>query len=179
MMTEEQRKLAEDNHNLIYDFIHKNGLNVDDYYDIFAIGLCKAAINYDSTKGEFSTLAFECMRNYFKNHLGYINKKGAIPQNQLMSYNACLVDVLDGEADESFINSVILGSEFDVSEFVIGDIIHFQFLNLLKDRERVIVKLLESGLNQRQIAEKINVSQQIVSFNVKNIRKKWLIFNNR
>ena len=47
-MTDEQRKLVEDNHSLIYLVINNMGLSVEDNYDIAAIGLCNAAIGYDS-----------------------------------------------------------------------------------------------------------------------------------
>ena len=60
-ITEEQKKLAEENHNLIYRFLSKYNLSIDDYYDIAAIGLCKAAMTFDKSKSKFSTYAFKCM----------------------------------------------------------------------------------------------------------------------
>ena len=51
MLTKEQKELVENNHKLIYYYIHKNGLSLDEYYDILAIGLCKAALNFDESKG--------------------------------------------------------------------------------------------------------------------------------
>ena len=62
-LSTEQRKLVEENHNLIYAVIHRLNLSVEDYYDIAAIGLCKAAIKYDSERGMFSTFAFSVIRN--------------------------------------------------------------------------------------------------------------------
>ena len=64
MLTKEQKELVENNHKLIYYYIHKNGLSVDEYYDILAIGLCKAALNFDESKGiKFVTYAMFVMRN--------------------------------------------------------------------------------------------------------------------
>jgi len=63
MMTTEQTKLAEDNHNLIYSFLNKYNLK-SDYYGDAGIGLCKAAMTYDkSKKFAFSTYAYKCMFN--------------------------------------------------------------------------------------------------------------------
>lgn len=33
-LTEEQRRFAEQNHNLVYKFLHQHGLSIDEYYDI-------------------------------------------------------------------------------------------------------------------------------------------------
>ena len=53
-MTEEQKKLAEDNHNLIYFYARKYHMSKQDFedmYGILAIGLCKAARDYDESRG--------------------------------------------------------------------------------------------------------------------------------
>ena len=62
-MTKEQQKLIEDNHNLIYGVLKEYNLDREDWYDIAAIGLCKAAISYDNSIGEFSTLAYRYIHN--------------------------------------------------------------------------------------------------------------------
>ena len=59
-MTKEAQRLVEDNHNLIYKFLRNHNLE-DDWYDVAAIGLYKAANNYNSDKYEFSTYAYICM----------------------------------------------------------------------------------------------------------------------
>ena len=70
-LTDDQRKLVEKNHNLIYTFARKYKINLDEYYGLLAIGLCIAARIYDPNKGlAFSTLAYQCMRNqYFNYHM--------------------------------------------------------------------------------------------------------------
>lgn len=71
-MTKEQEQLVTDNHNLIYFFLNKWGKileysDMTDYYDICAIGLCKAAITYDSSKDvKFATYAAICIENAIK-----------------------------------------------------------------------------------------------------------------
>ena len=39
-LTEEQRRFAEQNHALVYKFLHQHGLSVDEYYDIVVFGFC-------------------------------------------------------------------------------------------------------------------------------------------
>ena len=65
-MTEEQKKLVEDNHNLIYFVLHKHNLPIDEYYDILAISLCKSGIHYDENKSKFSTFAVYNMEQDLK-----------------------------------------------------------------------------------------------------------------
>lgn len=64
-LNEDQKKLVEDNHNLIYSFLKYRNLSlnsVEDWYGTAAIGLCKAAIAFDDSRGlKFSTLAYVCM----------------------------------------------------------------------------------------------------------------------
>ena len=71
IMTEEQKKLAEDNHNLIYFYARKYHMSKQDFEDrdgILAIGLCKAARDYDESRGRaFSTVAMGYMLNECRN----------------------------------------------------------------------------------------------------------------
>ena len=41
--------------------MYKYHLDVEEWYDIAAIGLCKAANTYNNDKSEFSTYAYKCM----------------------------------------------------------------------------------------------------------------------
>ena len=61
-MTKEQERLVIDNHKLIYEYMWKHHMyedDVEDWYGLCAIGLCKAALIYTPARGvQFSTLAF-------------------------------------------------------------------------------------------------------------------------
>lgn len=61
-LNNEQRKLVEENHNLIYSFLNNQALSINEWYDICAIGLCKAALTFNGTT-KFSTFAYKCMLN--------------------------------------------------------------------------------------------------------------------
>lgn len=62
-MLAEHTRIVEENHNLIYGFLHKYKLS-EDFYGDAAIGLCKAAQSYDESKGSsFATYAYKCMFN--------------------------------------------------------------------------------------------------------------------
>lgn len=173
-MTEEQRKLAEKNHNLIYGYLNKRGLEDDEYYDVAAIGLCKAAMSHDSSKGEFSTLAYKCMDNEVKIYWTYLNRKKFIPENLIISYDVPAIE----DGNESCIDRLVAG-RYNMSNIIIENITQSHFISLLNDKEKNIIKGFKCGLNQTQIAKKLNLKQQMVSYHVKKIRKKWEEFNNK
>lgn len=61
-LTPAQQQLVEDNHNLIYGFLREYNLSQDEYYDLAAIGLCKAAQSFNSNrKSKFSYYAYLVM----------------------------------------------------------------------------------------------------------------------
>lgn len=72
-LTDEERKFAEEHHNLIYSFLHKHCLDPEEYYDIAAIGYLQAVIEYyrKSLKYEysFSTIAFRLMGFAYGKHI--------------------------------------------------------------------------------------------------------------
>ena len=63
-LTEEQKKLVEDNHNLIYGYCHRYNLNVEEYYGDLAVTLCEAAQTYKEEKSKTIHKCFE--RKYLK-----------------------------------------------------------------------------------------------------------------
>ena len=93
-MTDEQRKLIEDNHNLIYSFLYKYHLEVNEYYDLAAIGLCKAAMTYDSEKASFYTYAYKCMFTSVFSEIRCKYSGNRIPEEQILYYQKEMVNHL-------------------------------------------------------------------------------------
>lgn len=78
-LTPQQKKLVEDNHNLIYSLAYKKNINLDEFYGDLAIGLCKAALAFDENRGKFSTLAYTSMYNEYKIRLRQITAERIVP----------------------------------------------------------------------------------------------------
>lgn len=78
-LTEEQRRFAEQNHNLVYTFLHQHGLSVDDYYDIVIFGFLLAVQRYltDASLAPyaFSTVAWSAMESALRNHRRTAHRK--------------------------------------------------------------------------------------------------------
>lgn len=63
MLTTEQQRIVEKYHYVIYAFLSKYSLPADDYYDLAAIGLCRAAQSHDPARGcTFFSYAWLCIR---------------------------------------------------------------------------------------------------------------------
>ena len=175
-LTNEQRSLVEKNHNLIYSFARYKNLNVDDYYDILAIGICNAAIVYNEEKGKFSTIAFTCMETILFQQQRHERRQSAIPDSMILSYNA----KMDGgysDSEDSFIDT--FASKDCMHDTVEGAIIKNELLNVLTEREREIAELLYNGFDTVQIATLRGCSKQNISYCVKKMRKKLKDYLNR
>ena len=172
-MTEEQKKLVEDNHNLIYWLLHKYGLSIDDYYDIVAIGLCKAAIDYNGVDSSFVTCAYVYMRTELRNYWQRKASGRRIPDELLIYYDAECNNV-DG-ANGSDINLIGMLERMDsgvsVEDDVLTKINIENILNRLSDRDKLVFYLLKSGYSQREVGKVVGISQSQISI----IKKKIMI----
>ena len=77
-LTDEQRKFAEENHDLIYAFLKENSLPVVQYYDVVVFGyLCAVQEYCENPKLQtfaFATLAWKRMRREVFNYRKYLSK---------------------------------------------------------------------------------------------------------
>lgn len=150
-MTEVQKKLVEENHNLIYDIIYKYHWELEETYDLCAIGLCCAAMTYDDTKGvKFSSYAYTCMRNEVMNQF---RKSQAQKRNVLLqSLDANIVDT-----EVCTLHDIVSNGLSAENELVLLNI------NDLNKKELKAVKLASAGYNTTEIGRIMNISQSYAS----------------
>lgn len=165
-MTQEQRKLVEKNHNLIYYTLHKYKLNEEEYYDILAIGLCKAAIAFDPERSKFSTFAVNVMYNEFLQHDRNENAQKRKENKNTLSLNYTMIDPKNQGRKCEFWELLTDGRE----PFM--DVIHMNIPDILTRQELLVCKLSYDDYNQTQIAEKLGVTQSYVSRLLKSARIK-------
>lgn len=167
-LNEQQQELVANNHNLIYKYASYKNLPVDEYYDILAIGLCKAALSYDKDKGHFSTIAYLCMHNEVCNYYKSITKKSTIPENIILSYD---VGFNGDDIDEYTFLETILDEKYN-DDFIVNKIITESIIEKLDDKEKKIINLFYIGLNKGKICEVINCSRYILDNHIKSIKGK-------
>lgn len=166
-LTDEQRKLVEDNHDLIYWYMHKYRLTEDFYY-ILALGLCMAARNYNSDLGSFSTIAHQYMRrevNRFFDH-----------QKRLCRDNPVGDDISLGSVIAQGDDVLTLGDVLPAACNLEQDAENREVLRTLEsrlqelpERQRHILSLRWAGYDSTEIGAIVGCSRQ----NVWAIIKAW------
>lgn len=136
-----------------------------DYYDICAIGLCKAAITYDSSKDvKFATYAGVCIENEIKIELRNRKKYSAPVYSLDMTFN----NTSDGTGEIAFGENLTTGlSAYD-------EILPYQLDKVLNAREYKLVALILQDYTQIEIGNIIGISQAQVSRMFSKIKQKLL-----
>lgn len=164
----DRKKLAEENHNLIYWFCNKNHLNLEEWYDIIAIGYMKAINQYDEAKdNKISTYLVKCMKNEYLLKIREINTKGRIPKNCIYSLDMEYGTSAKGGNDniETALKDIIPdeNSEFENEICFRHDLENaFNAINL-SERYRNVYFLRLNGYKLREIAEIEKCSRQNVN----------------
>lgn len=150
-MTELQKKIVEENHKLIYGIIYKHNWELEETYDLCAIGLCRAAMTYDNTKGvKFSSYAYKCMHNEV---IRQFRKSQAQKRNVLLqSLDANIVDT-----EVCTLHDIVSNGLSAEDELVLLNI------NGLNKKELKAVKLASAGYNTTEIGQIMSISQSYAS----------------
>ena len=146
-----------ENEALVYHVLHKKfpmSRFDDDFQQIARLGLWKACLRYDETKGKFSTYAVPAIENEIKMELRKMSRKPIetsldaliMDTDELTIFGICM-----GEQDVGFIDTIWVDKE-------------------LTDRQKRILSLLYDGMVQADIAREVGISQTMVSREVSKIR---------
>lgn len=173
-LTKQQQELVETNHKLIYKFAIKNNLPIDEYYDILAIGLCKAAQIFDKNNGAFSTIAYRCMANDVKNYWRHLSIKSAVPSGMVMYYDSPNKN-MHYEPVEPVSVLDCIASDSCTHDAAINNVVVSDLFGLLKEDEKLIAKLIMLGMNQTEIAKIAKCTKQNINSKVNKIRKKYFV----
>ena len=163
-LTEEQKKLVEENHNLIYWFAKKYHVPIEEYYDVLAQGLCMAAYHYDPSKCSFSTYAYLCMNTEMHVEYRKTLRKSEIPQGNIFHYENAwqLSDLIP--TNEKTENKVIDRISYENLISLLNDI--------LNDKDKEVITHILNGLTMREIAKIEGTSHQAIHNRMKKIREK-------
>ena len=168
-LTEEQRELVAENHQLIFGFLNKNGLDVDEYYDLAAIGLCKAACNYEKSVSLFSTYAYRCMFNEIFNDNRTKKLARTIPESLISSYNV----PISGFEDDNFEVLDYLESDFNLEDDVLSSVEYEKLMNKLSGKYKTTFILTMKGYKQCEIADILGCSPAYIYRIKKKIALIW------
>ena len=155
-LTEQQRMLAEQNHNLIVSFIRRNHLDFDEVYGDLAETYCLAIASYDKTVGKLSTYIFVSLGNRLKNIYRVKSFEKTIPKDLIVPIDKPIAAMDDASTYADVIPDRNMGVEAEVQYRMGWEQIHKEFspfeLELLDN-------IMYKEQTQRNFAKKYHVSQ--------------------
>ncbi len=161
-----QRKLVEDNHDLIYGFMVKYKLDFNTWYDVCAIGLCKAGMIYDGSS-RFSTLAYICMYNEAKKAKRTQSTKKR-DDSQVVSLNCEVKTVFNEELPlEAVVASDAKNEEYVVGKDWVEWFIEYASTTMLK----VLYAKLTDCKTCQEVADKFGISKEAVNKQMRILQK--------
>lgn len=169
----DRKKLAEENHKLIYWFCWKNHLDLEEWYDIIAIGYMKGINSYNGNlKIKLSTYLNKVMKNeYF---IALRNKSFAkyIPENEILSLN------FEYNSDKDKENYSVLDLVVNENSFFENDVCFkvdikraFSELKISKRNYEIFMKRVQ-GSTLEEIASDFGITRERVRMIYNNIGKK-------
>lgn len=146
-LNNQEKSYAEEHHKLVYNFLHKKGYSIEEYYSIAVIGYLKAVQIYHRredlrSKYDFPFISWQYMRSEIGNHFRMENSKKRKPSGEVISLDAEYSDM------ESLYNSVGgKSAESNVMEIeLIADI-----MKGLSEAQRKIVQLKIDGYSNKEV----------------------------
>lgn len=170
-LNDEQRKLVEDNYSLIWHLHEKyftKFKDFDTYMDLGRMVICKAALKWDESKGNFGTyfrwvLQSEINKYYIKWH----------SPTEKMNRNAESLDAPVDErvdAEELTIGSLLVSND-DIESQALTTVYYQGEFNKLSDKQKKIIYMLLDDIEHKYIAKEFGKSIQWVSWQLGNIKK--------
>lgn len=159
LLTSEQSELVENNHNLIYGCAKHYNIDINEHYGLLALGLCKAAQDYDCTKSAFNTYAYYRMYQEYRNMI-----KGLYYDKRKISQ---MTSSLDSENRKTKIDP----GEEDMNLSNIENNLLLRSKEVLTPKQFQVAKLYATGLSSKDIADILHCSKQCVHQYKKSIKR--------
>ncbi len=168
VLTSAQKELVEKNHSLIYSFLHRHNLPIDEFYDAAAIGLCNAAAKYDENSGySFSTFAYAVIYNQIKLEF----RKQNTMKHKFNSNTISLEADLTSYTEDLTVEGTCASHEAFENVVAEKDAILAKLNILSRNEIRVLLNILQ-GKSADQIASILHVSANSVRHYLHHARKK-------
>lgn len=148
-LTEEQAKIVEENHSLIFWYLHKMNLNIEDWYDLLAIELCNSVMKHDASRGSLA--------NYFKLRCdGVVSKEYRKSKSLKRAHEKIrYVENVHGVEDP-----------FDLTA-------HIELKEILNGPYGKLLTMKYEGYTQTEMAKELGISQTYVSKMLRQLREDW------
>lgn len=168
-LTDFERKFATENHNLVYDFLHRHGYSFENYYDVAIFGFLKAVQIYKrredlQNKYVFPFISQQYMRSEIGNHYRTETAKKRKPSGRLISLDAKYAET------ENLYNCIgVAGGKSPESEIMAMEQMT-EMLSSLSDTQRKIAELKIDGYTNREIFSALEMKPSTYYVEVKRIK---------
>lgn len=169
-LTDFERKFATENHNLVYDFLHRYGYNPEIYYDVAIFGYLKAVQIYNRREDLWNKYAFpfisqQYMSSEIGNHFRMEDAKKRKPSGTLVSLDAEYAET------ENLYNCIgDIGGKSPETEMLETEQLT-EFLNGLSDTRRKIAQMKLDGYSNKEIYLSLEIRRSTYYVEVQRIKK--------
>lgn len=167
--TDLERNFAEENHNLVYGFLHQYGYSLENYYDIAVFGYLKAIQIYNCredlrNKYDFPFISWQYMRSEIGNHFRMENSKKRKPMETIIS-----LDAEYSETENLYNCTGIVGGKSPEMEMLETERL-MELLNSLSDTQRKITEMKVNGYNNKEIYSALEIKPSTYYVEMKQIK---------
>ena len=164
-LNDEQRKLIEDNYKLIRYTYRRSYTRVCSWEVFQGLGheaICKAALGYDPSKGQFTTYFTWKVKQAIERHLRLMNYDVRKANDGAISLYTSIGNC---KKKEVTILDTLLASD-NIEDTVTEEIYWEEKINKLPDRTKKMIQLTYEGYGREEVAKKLNVSRSLVSTHI-------------
>lgn len=167
-LTNEQRLMAEKNHDLVYTFLQDKRLPINDFYDIVIFGYLCAVQEYCDNpklrKYSFATVAWKKMSHEISKHKIYLNRqKRGCPTVSLNGYI--------GNDEDSFCFEDIISIDDSAMQELELDLILHSLASSVPKKQMRIIRMKLDGDSMHDIAKKEHMTFQDINHMLSDTRE--------
>lgn len=159
-LTNDQRKLAEENHDLVYAFLQYNHLPESTYYDIVIFGYLCAVQEYSENpklhRYSFTTIAWKKMQRELTDYYKYLSREKRSVQ---------IVSLQESSSDNNSapLYEEIIGQQDELMEKLEMDLLLHALAAKLPHRQMRIIRMKLAGAKMHEIAKTEHITFQDIN----------------
>lgn len=151
-LTPQQQLYASEHHNLVYKFLHKRGLSIEEYYDVVIFGYLLAVQEYMEkpalSRFSFTTIAWRKMCDCVAKEWNYRH----CPKR------SAHLEPLDEEGDFADLDDLLPNRMQSIAESLDNQELVLRLLSHLTPKEKEVVRLKAEGYTYREISEHCKIT---------------------
>lgn len=165
-LTETEKKFAEENHNLIYSFLHRYGYSIEEYYDVVLFGYLKAVQIYHRRedlrgKYDFPFISWQYMRSEIGNHRRTESSAKRKTEETVLSLDA------ERQQMENFYNSV--GGKSAEDDVMEKELLVYVLENLTNVQRKIVQSKID-GFSNKEVFQTLEIKQSTYYKEMQRIR---------